>query len=87
MTLAGPGGLAWDHTAPAGAAVAETLLSARRLSIAGGTNEVNLNNVAERVLGLPHEPAVDRGIAFRDVRRNTPTDRPPGTETTKGHAR
>ena len=81
MTLAGLAGIAWDQTAPTDAAVAEALLSARRLSIAGGTNEVNLNNVGERVLGLPRDPAVDRGIPFRDVRRNTSAAGRPGTDT------
>jgi alkylation response protein AidB-like acyl-CoA dehydrogenase len=39
------GTLAWEQ------------LSSRSLSIAGGTTEVNKNIVAERVLGLPREPA------------------------------
>jgi alkylation response protein AidB-like acyl-CoA dehydrogenase len=36
------------------------LLASRSLSIAGGTTEVNKNIVAERVLGLPKEPAPAR---------------------------
>ena len=34
------------------------LLSARSLSIAGGTTEVNKNIIGERVLGLPRDPSV-----------------------------
>jgi acyl-CoA dehydrogenase len=38
-------------------------------SIAGGTDEVLKNVVAERVLGLPPEPRVDKDVPFRDVPR------------------
>lgn len=37
--------------------------------IAGGTDEVLKNLVAERILGLPAEPRVDKHVPFRDVPR------------------
>jgi alkylation response protein AidB-like acyl-CoA dehydrogenase len=45
-------------------------LRARANSIEGGTTQVHKNQVGERVLGLPAEPRVDKGIPWRLVLRN-----------------
>ena len=44
-------------------------LSAPGARIAGGTDEIQKNTIAERILGLPAEIRTDRDVPFKDLVR------------------
>jgi acyl-CoA dehydrogenase len=68
MAMAGPAALV--TTDERSAWMQAELVGRYGISIGGGTNEVQRNNLAERALGLPREPSVDRDTAWREIRRS-----------------
>jgi alkylation response protein AidB-like acyl-CoA dehydrogenase len=68
MDLQGASGLLND---PAAAEVAgqfqAMLLSSPSVRIAGGTDEILRNIIAERVLGLPGDIRVDKDVPFNQI--------------------
>ena len=64
------GGLIDDpNIAPANGAFQQRFLWAPGLRLGGGTDEIMKNIIAERVLGLPGEPRVDKDVPFREIPR------------------
>ena len=67
MDLEDMGGVATGEEAPLGAAFQQTFMWAPGLRIAGGTDEILKNIIAERVLGLPGDMRVDKDIPYNKL--------------------
>ena len=66
--LFGQAGIIQDEQlSPEQAHFQKTVLFSPGIRLAGGTDEVMRNILAERVLGLPQEPRADKGMAFQDI--------------------
>jgi alkylation response protein AidB-like acyl-CoA dehydrogenase len=59
--------IADESLAPMEAAFQQSYMWAPGLRIAGGTDEILKNIIAERVLGLPQDVRVDKDVAFKDL--------------------
>ena len=67
LEMLGPEGMLIDDTLPTGVDWQQRFLFAPAIRIAGGSNEVQRNIMAERVLGLPGELRTDRDVPFREI--------------------
>jgi len=62
--------IAADTGEPDGFAWTEHVLGAPGYRLAGGTDEIQRNIIGERVLGLPREPRVDKGLPYSKLPRS-----------------
>jgi alkylation response protein AidB-like acyl-CoA dehydrogenase len=67
--IAGAAGGAWIDADGVASSAGTAFLVRQVSAIGGGTLEMARNVIAERVLGMPREQALDRDVAFRDVPR------------------
>ncbi len=67
LDLLGASGAEMGPQMPLQGLFEEALLYAPAMRIAGGTDEILRNIIAERVLGLPADMRADKGMPFRDV--------------------
>jgi alkylation response protein AidB-like acyl-CoA dehydrogenase len=67
MDLEGEAGILTGDEAPMGGAFQGGWLSSPGLRIAGGTDEILRNIIAERVLGLPGDIRVDKDVPFNKI--------------------
>ncbi len=67
LSLQGPMGVVTDDRNGPAAKLSHTLFEAAGKRIAGGTDEIMRNIIAERVLGLPGDIRVDRDVPFEKI--------------------
>jgi alkylation response protein AidB-like acyl-CoA dehydrogenase len=67
--VAGPAAAGWEDER--GDAIALGITASPSSGIAGGTNEIQRGIIGDRILSLPKEPSVDRGVPFRELKVGT----------------
>ena len=67
LDLQGESGVIWDEGSPQNGRFQAMLMRSPATRIEGGSDEILRNIIGERVLGLPGDIRVDKGVAFKDI--------------------
>lgn len=70
LELAAESALVWDGEGAGLGGPGIGFVRRQAACLGGGSTEMARNLISERVLGMPREYAADRGVAFREVKRN-----------------
>ncbi len=68
QNITGPNSIAWEVDDDEGHRLSKHVLSSFQAGIAGGTDEIQRNIIGDRVLGLPRDISVDKGVPFNELR-------------------
>ena len=68
QNIYGPGSIAWQDDSDEGQHLSRLVLNSFQAGIAGGTDEIQRNIIGDRVLGLPRDISVDKGVPFNELR-------------------
>ncbi len=67
QNIGGLDGIAWEYEGDDGEQLARHVLNSFQDGIAGGTDEIQRNIIGDRVLGLPRDISVDKGVPFNEI--------------------
>lgn len=71
--IVGPHGTLAGRSSPLGGDLQSVNLASPGNRLGGGTDEIQLNVLGEKALGLPREPSTDKDVPYRDLRVGTQT--------------
>ncbi len=68
QNIHGVDSIAWEQPGDVGERLNQHVLSSFQAGIAGGTDEIQRNIIGDRVLGLPRDISVDKGVPFNELK-------------------